>query len=181
MSRKGKANGAFIQHRECGTLVELNPSTNRAVGKMKATITQRFRGPVSLPSSEAKGTKGTDNGHAHEEEIEYDVDCDCRFLFFCVKEGSDCGTERGVWKIKYAKLIYEKDKVVPLEQDKWPKFAREEMESLPEGYKYLGAAQRRLGYEIDAKLVTVKDLGTWERMYAAVEGWLAGEEGDLFW
>ncbi|KAE9389460.1 hypothetical protein BT96DRAFT_1003224 [Gymnopus androsaceus JB14] len=31
----GKAKGDFIMHRECGTLVDLNPATNRAIGKMK--------------------------------------------------------------------------------------------------------------------------------------------------
>ncbi|EEY21637.1 catabolic 3-dehydroquinase [Verticillium alfalfae VaMs.102] len=63
ISKAGKAAGAFIQHRECGTLVELNREAGRALGKMKATITQRFT--------------SVDGGHA------FDVDCDCRFLFFC--------------------------------------------------------------------------------------------------
>ncbi|KAF9878042.1 hypothetical protein CkaCkLH20_04618 [Colletotrichum karsti] len=68
----GKESGAFIMHRECGTLVELNPKTNRAIGKMKATITQRFK---------------------HPEGFEYDIDCDCRFMFFCEKTTFDDGHE----------------------------------------------------------------------------------------
>ncbi|CAI4219015.1 unnamed protein product [Parascedosporium putredinis] len=214
MSRKGKANGAFIQHRECGTLVELNPATGRAVGKMKATITQRFRGPISVPAARSSagnegengvsngvnghgGTNGTAHGEAVEE-IEYDVDCDCRFLFFCTKQqqqpptpqpltnGGDAPADavpeggRPTWKVRYVKLVYEKDKVVPLRRDGWPEFSAEEMVGLPEGYKFLGAAQRRLGYDIDAELVTVRDLGSWEKMYSAVEGWLGGDDADLF-
>ena len=45
-------------HRENGTLVDLNPVTGRAVGKMKATITQRFMFPEGA----------------------CDVECDCRFI-----------------------------------------------------------------------------------------------------
>jgi hypothetical protein len=56
-------------HRECGTLVDLNPETNRATGKMKITITQRF----------------------HKDGVPYDVDCDNVLIFFCLR------TEKG-WK-----------------------------------------------------------------------------------
>ena len=48
-----------------------------------------------------------------------------------------------------------------------------EMEKLPEGYKYLGTMQRRLGYEIDARLATPRNEG-WGKMYAAMEAWLDG-------
>lgn len=138
-------------HRECGTLVELNPPANRAVGKMKATITQRF-GPAGA---------------------EYDVDCDCRFLFFCEKIGES-------WRIKYAKLIYEKDKVVPV-CGVVPSFDTSDLEGPPEGYRYLGAAQRRLGYEIDGGLVALRDGEGIRKMYGAVERWLEGEDAGLFW
>lgn len=138
-------------HRECGTLVELSPATNRAVGKMKATITQRFSTPDAV----------------------YDVDCDCRFIFFCSKD------EPG-WRVRYVKLIYEKDKVVPV-SGALPAFERAELEGLPEGYRFLGAAQRRLGYEIDKRLVAVRDPEGVGRMYEAMEGWLAGDDVKLFW
>ncbi|ROT38063.1 hypothetical protein SODALDRAFT_351219 [Sodiomyces alkalinus F11] len=177
ISKAGKASGAFIQHRECGTLVELNREMNRAVGKMKATITQRFVSP---------------------EGIEYDVDCDCRFLFFCtyvnespmmMMEGdSASGTGAGVedvsggeWKAQYVKLIYEKDRLVPVDGVNVPKFELEELEKYPVGYRYLSVAQASLGHEIDTKLATVKDIGTFERMYACMEKWLDGEDPELFW
>lgn len=61
VSKKGRANGNFIMHRECGTLVDLNQATGRAVGKVRTPITQRFNG----------------NG------AEFDIDRDNRFFNFC--------------------------------------------------------------------------------------------------
>ncbi|EFQ35405.1 catabolic 3-dehydroquinase [Colletotrichum graminicola M1.001] len=159
ISIEGKKMGDFIMHRECGTLVELNLAANRAVGKMKATITQRFK---------------------HRDGFEYDVDCDCRFIFFCEREKvGRCkgGYERRDWKAAFVKLVYEKDKVVPVDGTSAPAFADEVLARYPTGYKYLGAAQSTLGYDIDVKLVTGQDLGSCEKMYRSIESWLAGEQG----
>ncbi|OHE96590.1 catabolic 3-dehydroquinase [Colletotrichum orchidophilum] len=163
ISIAGKLSGAFIMHRECGTLVELNPEADRAVGKMKATITQRFK---------------------HPDGYEYDVDCDCRFLFFCEKEtggqeGDDAGeTEekemRRDWRAAYVKLVYEKDKIVAVDGIKAPVFADDVLARYPAGYKYLGAAQSTLGYEIDVKLVTGGDGRACYKMYQSIERWLEG-------
>ncbi|KAH6670361.1 hypothetical protein F5X68DRAFT_236295 [Plectosphaerella plurivora] len=164
VSKKGKATGAFIQHRECGTLVELNSEAGRAVGKMKATITQRFVEP------------GTG--------IEYDVDCDCRFLFFCERQDPVTASEDGgfrSWKAKYVKLVYEKDRVVPADGVRAPTFSQDVLSTFPEGYRYLGAAQQLLGYKIDLHLATVKDQTTWKQMYVSMEKWLSGKDADLFW
>ncbi|KAJ0158707.1 PEP2-like protein [Colletotrichum tanaceti] len=150
-----RAKGAFIMHRECGTLVELNPGTNRAVGTMKATITQRF--------------KSQDGG-------EYDVDCDCRFMFFCEKNSSG---ERSDWKAAFVKLVYEKDKVVPVDGTCVPMFEAEVLAKYPEGYKYLGAAQSSLGYEIDIRLVTGKNPESCGKMHESMGRWLAGEQGTV--
>ncbi|KAK2039138.1 catabolic 3-dehydroquinase [Colletotrichum somersetense] len=161
ISIEGKKMGAFIMHRECGTLVELNRAANRAVGKMKATITQRFK---------------------HRKGFEYDVDCDCRFIFFCEKEKVDDagdGYGRRDWKAAFVKLVYEKDKVVPVDGISAPVFANEVLARYPTGYKYLGAAQSTLGYDIDITLVTGHDLGSCEKMYRSMESWLAGEQGTV--
>lgn len=210
VSKAGKAKGVFIQHRECGTLVEMGPanpaglevlgerdadiaaehtngtaggggagtgngnghahgtsaprSIRRAVGKMKATITQRFVNP--------------DDG------IEYDVDCDCRFIFFCEKVVGVADTDvSGAWRTVYVKLFYEKDKIVPADGRSAPTITPEErkyMQQLPEGYKYLGVMQRRLGYQIDEKLPTPRNVG-WPKMYTAMESWLAGKQAELTW
>ena len=171
VSKRGKQNGVFIQHRECGTLVELGPilepgkpdsppgTVRRAVGKMKATITQRF------PN--------------HDDDTEFDVDCDCRFIFFCEKLA---GTD--TWQTVYVKLVYEKDKIVTVDGHAVPKITGPERkymaERLPEGYRYLGIMQRRLGYAIDVHLATPRNAG-WERLYAAMEQWLAGRKVTLGW
>ncbi|KAL2158109.1 hypothetical protein VTH06DRAFT_4677 [Thermothelomyces fergusii] len=166
ISKEGKEKGVFIMHRECGTLVELNSCNRRAIGKMKATITHRFKfdpstgGPGASPAAET---------------AEFDVDCDCRFIFFCEKNPT---TDE--WKAKYVKLFYEKDKVVPVDGRTAPVFTKEELEKIPAGYKYLGAAQARLGYQIDLDLPTASgDL--FDRMYAEMEKWLDGKAVDLFW
>ncbi|CAK7199506.1 hypothetical protein SEUCBS139899_002186 [Sporothrix eucalyptigena] len=202
ISKAGKQKGVFILHRECGTLVELGAvpdadldvegdvepasattpdaplgrpitagmyrSVRRAVGKMKATITQRF---VNL-----------EDGNS------FDVDCDCRFIFFLEKvvetdpKNAPGGVAQPRWRTVYVKLFYEKDKVVPADGHSAPRFTTEERQymrdSLPEGYRYLGTMQRRLGYTIDEKLPTPRNAG-WERMYSAMEAWLAGRKATL--
>jgi hypothetical protein len=153
-------------HRECGTLVELNSANNRAIGKMKATITHRFK---------FDPTTGTSGATPADETAEFDVDCDCRFIFFCEKNA-----DTKQWKAKYVKLFYEKDKVVPTDGHTAPRFTKEELACYPQGYRYLGAAQARLGYEIDLELPTASGK-LWDRMYGEMEKWLEGEGVDLFW
>jgi len=150
VSKKGRANGDFIMHRECGTLVDLNKARDRAVAKMKTTITQRFiQGGVT-----------------------FDVDCDNRFIFFCQKETSKATGQTG-WKARYYKVIYEKDRVVPVDGKNAPVFTDEEIGIYPEGYKYLGAAQARLGHKVLTDLPTMDNEGL-TRMYQAMNTWLEG-------
>jgi hypothetical protein len=94
-------------HRENGTLVDLNLAKERAIGKMKATITQRF----TIDS------------------IDVDVECDCRFIFWCKKEN-------GEWKVQYNRLFYEKDKLIPVDGKTVPVFGKEQLEKYPVGYTY---------------------------------------------
>ena len=152
-------------HRECGTLVELNAAAGRAVGKMKATITQRFRFPSASAADNSSGGGAPSSSY---EPVQFDVDCDCRFHFFCLKDGS------GEWRVKYVKLIYEKDKVVPVDGTRAPAFRKEVLDLYPEGYKYLGAAQRMLGHGIDDALPTPHDHVLWLDLYEKMEQWLDG-------
>ena len=103
-SKKGRANGDFIMHRENGTLAEVNLAQGRGIGKMKATITQRF----------------TIDG------IPCDIDADGRFIFFCKM------TPQG-WKTQWVKLFYEKDKVVPVDGKAVPHFPKSELAKYTEG------------------------------------------------
>lgn len=156
-------------HRENGILVDLNPFTNRAIGKMKATITQRFTDPAT--------------------KAEYDVDCDARFIMWCVKvppptragypvPGTGLGPRAGSggWKVQYVKLFYEKDKIVPVDGRSVPEFKTEELERFPYGYRYLGAAQARLGREVVKDLPTLREDEKFWDMYRAMEKWLNGED-----
>jgi hypothetical protein len=129
---------------------------------MKATITQRFVTPQG---------------------VAYDVDCDCKFLFFCLRDPDSDAEGKGAsgWKAKYVKLIYEKDKVLPADGKTAPSFEQKVLDRYPEGYKFLGAAQNSLGYEIDVHLATARDYGRWSRMYGCMEKWLAGKDPELFW
>lgn len=149
-SIEGRANGDFIMHRENGTLVDLNLATGRAVGKMKATITQRFNW----------------------DGVEFDVECDCRFINFCIKEGGD-------WKVVYIKLFYEKDRLVPVDGKTVPKFDHAEMEKYTPGYQYLSVAQARLGHPILNDLPTMNNAAFYQ-LYEAMDAWLeARPAGDL--
>ena len=138
-------------HRENGTLVDLNPSTSRAIGKMKATITQRF----------------TIQG------IQVDVECDSQFIFFAQKHPS-VG-----WKTQYVKLFYEKDKIIPVDGVTVPKISKEELDQYPMGYQWLSVAQASLGHKILQGLPTLNNQG-FKDLNAAMMGWLEGKEvGDM--
>ncbi|KAJ5913565.1 hypothetical protein N7504_002448, partial [Penicillium tannophilum] len=151
VSIKGRENGDFIAHRECGTLANVNLSKGRGIGKMKATITQRF----------------TIRG------IAIDIDCDCRFIFFCKLENND-------WKAQYVKLFYEKDKVVPINGKDVPDFPKEELEKYTPGYQYLAVAQHLLGHPILNDLPNANNEG-FADMYKAMADWIEGKDVDLFW
>ena len=148
-------------HRECGTLVDLNPKNNRAVGKMKVTITQRF----------------THDG------VPYDIDCDAVFTYFCFK------TPEHGWKIRWYKVFYCRDKLVtvgvptPDALAKLSKlFTDEELTKYPEGYKYLAVAQHSVGHPIEMKLPTWdKNNEFYYKMYDCMQEWLEGKEINLFW
>jgi hypothetical protein len=171
VSKEGKARGDFIMHRECGTAVDLNPQTRRAVGKMKATITQRF----ALPGP------GSGSGDTVETVI-FDVDCDCRFQFFCLEQPAEYPSRRPEWKVRYVKLIYDKDKVVPVDGKTAPTFSRDALRRCPEGYRYLAAAQRMLGHDVDEFLPTIQgpEKGAahclWLDMYEKMGRWLDGND-----
>ncbi|KAI5457684.1 hypothetical protein BGZ63DRAFT_343359, partial [Mariannaea sp. PMI_226] len=155
MTRFEKDKGTCIHHKENGTLVELRSSTKRAVGKMKATISHRFK----LVHSGDK------------DDIIFDVDCECRMLFFCLFDSN-----LGGWKAQYVKVIYEKDKVVPIDGGKVPHFKRSMLARFPQAYQYLGAAQTFMGFKVKRNLPVIREQAWFDLYYHDVEKWLDGED-----
>ena len=152
VSKKGRAKGDFIMHRENGTLANVNLAKGRAIGKMKATITQRFTNIQNIPC---------------------DVECDCRFIFFCL-------IEDGEWKTQYVKLFYEKDKIVAVDGINAPKIPEGALDEYDEGYKYLSWAQAQLGHTILKELPTMQNEGFF-KLYDLMAKWLQGEQVEMFW
>ncbi|KAK6596403.1 catabolic 3-dehydroquinase [Botrytis cinerea] len=82
--RKGRKNGDFNMHRESGRSVDLNVRLGRAIGKMKATITQKLV----------------------IDDISIAVECDSQFIFLCLIE--DDGLEKYPEGYKYLAVAQHK-------------------------------------------------------------------------
>ncbi|GAA5868611.1 hypothetical protein JCM1840_005508 [Sporobolomyces johnsonii] len=122
ISEAGFAKGVKIAHRVNGGTVDLATSGpaagKRALGKLKATITQRFVMPA-----EGGG------------DCEVDVDADCRLCFFVEKKAD------GSWKNHFFKGFYDKDRAHPVDPRKIPKYDDTKLASFPDGYRYLAYGQ----------------------------------------
>ncbi|GAA5994645.1 uncharacterized protein JCM10292_002187 [Rhodotorula paludigena] len=123
ISEAGFAKGVKIAHRVNGGTVDVateGPAAGkRGLGKLKATITQRFTMPT-----EKEG-----------ETCEVDVDADCRLCFFVEKKAD------GSWKNHFFKGFYEKDKATPVDPRKVPVYDDAKLASFPDGYRYLAYGQ----------------------------------------
>lgn len=118
MSKVGMDKGAFIMHRIHGSTTDINPEATRAVTKMKATISQRFK---------MKTVDGKD--------CEVDAESDCRFCFLFQR------MENGEWKARYVRHWYEKDKLIPVNPNLVPVLDEKELAKFPVGYRYLAYCQ----------------------------------------
>lgn len=52
------------------------------------------------------------------------------------------------WKAQYVKLFYEKDKALAIDGKPLPTWDSKILDKFPEGYKWLGAAQERIGHDV---------------------------------
>ncbi|GAA5965667.1 hypothetical protein JCM3765_000921 [Sporobolomyces pararoseus] len=157
ISAIGFAAGVKIAHRVNGSTVDLAISGpaqgKRALGKLKATITQRFKMPC------------VDGG---EELCEVDIDADCRLCFFLEKN------EKGEWKNHFFKGIYERDRPHPIHPTRLPLFDRSKLESFPEGYRHLGYCQELVaGYTVKRDLPGSRG-EEHDRFYHCFIDWLEG-------
>ncbi|KAI9741734.1 MAG: hypothetical protein M1834_000120 [Cirrosporium novae-zelandiae] len=158
VSVEGFKNGDWIMHRACGVTCDVATSGpaagKRGLGKMKAVITQRFM----LPAQDGNG------------EVAVDIECDSQFWFFTYKDPKF----NNDWKTNYVKLIYAKDKMIPVDPLRLPKIDRAELEKYPEGYQYLSYGQAYLGHPILMGLPE-RNGTAHDELYEAGAAWLKGE------
>jgi len=121
ISEAGFKKGARIAHRVNGGTVDIATSGKgkgtRALGKLKATITQRF-------------VTQTEQG----ERCEVDVDADCRLCFFAERKTDG-------WKTHFFKGFYEKDRICPVDPRKVPAIDDAKLNAFPAGYRHLAYYQ----------------------------------------
>ncbi|KAL9619831.1 MAG: hypothetical protein Q9160_005571 [Pyrenula sp. 1 TL-2023] len=131
-SKRGLDEGVFIMHRCCGASTDIGGRTgeggvcrwDRAVTKLKATITQRFL----LKNIElVGGGKG---------DVEVDAEADCRFCFFFEKDPLS-----REWRARFVRHWYEKDKLIPVNPARVPVLDEERLAKYPAGYRYLSYCQ----------------------------------------
>ena len=157
-SQAGMDKGAFIMHRCHGTTTDISPLGDRAVTKMKATITQRFV----------------------IQNCEVDAESDCRFCFFWQKE------ESGEWKARFVRHWYEKDKLIAVNPARVPKLDEESLEGFPVGYRYLAYCQEETmgvsvmrdmpGHRREAGNICGKKH---DELYWLCKKWVEGEDVDV--
>ncbi|GAA6060256.1 hypothetical protein JCM10212_003496 [Sporobolomyces blumeae] len=160
ISQTGFAKGVQIAHRVNGSTVDVAISGprkgQRALGKLKATITQRFE----MPCVDGNG------------KCEVDIDADCRLCFFLEKD------QNGGWKTHFFKGIYERDRPHAIDPGRLPVFDREKLESFPKGYRHLGYCQEEIsGYKVKRDLPQSRGQEH-DEFYECFLDWLRGVEID---
>ncbi|GAA5906842.1 uncharacterized protein JCM6883_005705 [Sporobolomyces salmoneus] len=158
ISEIGFTKGVQIAHRVNGSTVDIAISGpgkgKRALGKLKATITQRFKMPC------IDGKEG--------EVCEVDIDADCRLCFFLEKN------EKGEWKNHFFKGIYERDRPHPIDPTRLPFFDQEKLASFPQGYRHLGYCQEVIaGYKVKRDLPGSRGKEH-DEFYESFIAWLEG-------
>lgn len=149
-SRLGMRRGAFIMHRVHGSSTDIEG--NRAVTKMKATITQRFL----------------------LDECEVDAEADCRFCFFFEKRGDK-------WGAVYVRHWYEKDKLIPVNPKRVPYLDEAKLSMYPPGYRYLAYCQEAtMGIKVKLDMPGHRrdggiNGGEHDKLYRQAKQWLEGE------
>jgi SnoaL-like domain len=155
VSQQGMDHGTFITHRCHGSATDIQG--NRAVTKMKATITQRF----TL------------------DQCDVDAEADCRFCFFWEKRN-------GKWGACYARHWYEKDKLIPVNPTKVPYIDSARLSMYPVGYRFLAYCQEATmpisvkrdmpGHRNASGTVNGDEH---DKLYMSVKAWLEGHSIDL--
>jgi hypothetical protein len=111
-------------------------------------------------------TKMTISQRAVVEQVLCDVVCTGRFYDFLEKR-------KGRWGLVLRRVIYEKDRLDPVDPAAVPKLDPALLARFPEGYRHLAYLQTRIGYEVKLDLPGL-DGAAVEALYARGREWLDG-------
>ena len=119
---------------------------NRAIAQTKMTISQR----------------------ANVDGVVCDVVCTGRFYDFLEKR-------RGRWGLVLRRLVYEKDRIDPVDPSAKLTLDKTLLAQFPEGYRHLAYLQTKIGYKVKRDMPGLEgpDLDT---LYAWGANWLAGKK-----
>ncbi len=152
VSVDGFAKGVRILHFLGGSSIDLaleNKPHPRAIAQTKMTISQR----------------------AMVHDVEVDVVCTGRFYDFIEKRPVAGGDAE--WRIVLRRLIYEKDRMDPVDPSKMLKLDPALLGQFPIGYKHLAYLQCSIGYKIKSDMAGLVGPDV-DALYAKGKGWLAG-------
>jgi hypothetical protein len=119
---------------------------NRAIAQTKMTISQR----------------------AVVDDVVCDVVCTGRFYDFLEKR-------RGRWGLVLRRLVYEKDRIDPVDPSAKLELDKTLLAQFPEGYRHLAYLQTKIGYKVKRDMPGLEgpDLDT---LYSWGDNWLAGKK-----
>ncbi len=149
VSHDGYARGVRILHMLGGMSIDIKGK--RAIAQTKMTISQR---------AEAEG-------------VLCDVTCTGRFYDFLEKRKGSKDKDR--WGIVLRRVIYEKDRIDPVEPGAEVKLDKKLLAQFPQGYRHLAYLQIRIGYTIKDELPGL-DGPPLEALYAKGDAWLKGKK-----
>lgn len=147
VSQEGFANGVRILHFLGGSSIDLAMSRQqpRAIAQTKMTISQR----------------------AMVHDVEVDVVCTGRFYDFIEKRD-------GKWAIVLRRLIYEKDRLDPVNPSAKLELDPALLARFPVGYRHLAYLQTRIGYKVKPDMAGLIGPDV-EALYDKGKGWLEGK------
>lgn len=142
-------------HRCHGASTDINVEATRAVTKLKATITQRFK----------------------VDGVEFDMEAGCRFCFYFEKID-------GKWGARLVRHWYEKDKMILSNPTKGlqPEIDEDKLNKYPGGYKYLSYWQEiTMGVRVLTDMpghrrhIDTVNLEKYDELYWLAKRWMEGE------
>ena len=147
VSQEGFAKGVRILHFLGGSSIDLamDLSQPRAIAQTKMTISQR----------------------AMVHDVEVDVVCTGRFYDFIEKRNDE-------WRIVLRRLVYEKDRMDPVDPAATVKLDPKLLAQFPVGYKHLAYLQSSIGYDVKKDMAGLTGPEV-EALYALGKGWLEGK------